>query len=76
MNVQEMLDEFAERLAIDIADGTLTEDEEQLLLKLLAEIEQEKAEKGYVEFKRMTPEVLAMDWDDFIAECQRNVKQS
>jgi hypothetical protein len=75
MTVEEMLDELAERLAIKAADGELTEEDWRVLNPIVERVNKEATERGYVT-NRLTPEQMAMEWEDFIAMCQRNVKQS
>jgi len=61
MTVGEAMDEFIEHLRIEIADGTLTKDEEELLLKLL------DAPRG----EKLTQAQRDQPFVEFVAECLR-----
>ena len=61
MTVEEMIKELGERLLIEIADGTLPEEDQRVVLNLLEEINKEEAEHGHVKIN-LTSEQLAMEW--------------
>jgi hypothetical protein len=75
MTLAEAMEQMAEQLQIDIADGTLTEDEQRLWCKLLDEVNEEVAEKGSVTCT-LTDEQLAMPVEDFVAQLRRKATAS
>ncbi len=71
MTVADLIEELSERLAIAVKDDELDDDMIEALQRMIADIDAEVKEKGYVDCSALTPEVMAMPADEFVAMCMR-----